>query len=302
MGLFTGFIMGKSNRPDYTPDMMPKNRLELFFEMLKLNLFNLLKLNLMYFVFWIPFWLWTWLHLQVLLNLSTENYTAFVQDGYLSVYLLGLVPCVLITGPAKAAMKYITRNYARDEHVWLWSDFLGAMKANWKQGLAMSTINAVFLYLFFFGLSFYSSMSENTGSYLYLFMQVVLVMMGLVFALMNLYIWPMMVTYDLKLTQILRNSMVLALGRLPWSVLFGLLTALPLVISAIWMPFLAWFFFIGYAFASFVNCSYTNAAFDKFFNSRIEGAEVNQGLRKPDPEEEEDDEWEDIDPDDEDDK
>ena len=68
MGLFTGFIMGKSNRPDYTPDMMPKNRLELFFEMLKLNLFNLLKLNLMYFVFWIPFWLWTWLHLQVLLN------------------------------------------------------------------------------------------------------------------------------------------------------------------------------------------------------------------------------------------
>ena len=25
------------------------------------------------------------------------------------------------------------------------------MKANWKQGLAMSTINAVFLYLFFFG-------------------------------------------------------------------------------------------------------------------------------------------------------
>ena len=130
----------------------------------------------------------------------------------------------------------------------------------------------------------------------------VLVMMGLVFALMNLYIWPMMVTYDLKLTQILRNSMVLALGRLPWSVLFGLLTALPLVISAIWMPFLAWYFFIGYAFASFVNCSYTNAAFDKFFNSRIEGAEVNQGLRKPDPEEEEDDEWEDIDPDDEDDK
>ena len=68
MGLFTGFIMGKSNHPDYTPDMMPKNRLELFFEMLKLNLLNLLKLNLMYFVFWIPFWLWTWLHLQVLLN------------------------------------------------------------------------------------------------------------------------------------------------------------------------------------------------------------------------------------------
>ena len=45
-------IMGKGNRPDYTPDMMPKNRWELFFEMLRLNFLNLLKLNLMYFVFW----------------------------------------------------------------------------------------------------------------------------------------------------------------------------------------------------------------------------------------------------------
>lgn len=294
MGLFTGFIMGKNNRPDYTPDMMPKNRMELFFETLKLNLFNLLKLNLMYFVFWIPFWLWTWLHLQVLLTMTAENYASFVQDGYLSVYLLGLIPCILITGPAKAAMKYITRNYARDEHVWLWSDFLGAMKANWKQGLAMSTLNGVFTYLFVFGLSFYSSMAEATGSYLYLFMQVVLVMLGVMFALVNLYVWPMMVTYELKLSQILRNSMVLALGRLPWSVLFGFLTILPLLIAGFWLPFLAWYFIIGYSLASFINCSYTNAAFDRFFNTRIEGAEVGRGMRKPD-----EDEWEDLDPDEE---
>lgn len=294
MGLFTGFIMGKNNRPDYTPDMMPKNRMELFFETLKLNLFNLLKLNLMYFVFWIPFWLWTWLHLQVLLTMTAENYASFVQDGYLSVYLLGLIPCILITGPAKAAMKYITRNYARDEHVWLWSDFLGAMKANWKQGLAMSTLNGVFTYLFLFGLSFYSSMAEATGSYLYLFMQVVLVMLGVMFALVNLYVWPMMVTYELKLSQILRNSMVLALGRLPWSVLFGFLTIVPLLIAGFWLPFLAWYFIIGYSLASFINCSYTNAAFDRFFNTRIEGAEVGRGMRKPD-----EDEWEDLDPDEE---
>lgn len=294
MGLFTGFIMGKNNRPDYTPDMMPKNRMELFFETLKLNLFNLLKLNLMYFVFWIPFWLWTWLHLQVLLTMTAENYSSFVQDGYLSVYLLGLIPCILITGPAKAAMKYITRNYARDEHVWLWSDFLGAMKANWKQGLAMSALNGVFTYLFLFGLSFYSSMAEATGSYLYLFMQVVLVMLGVMFALVNLYVWPMMVTYELKLSQILRNSMVLALGRLPWSVLFGFLTILPLLIAGFWLPFLAWYFIIGYSLASFINCSYTNAAFDRFFNTRIEGAEVGRGMRKPD-----EDEWEDLDPDEE---
>ena len=118
-----------------------------------------------------------------------------------------------ITGPAKAAMKYITRNYARDEHVWLWSDFWSAFKTNWKQGLAMSVLTGVFMFLFFYGLIFYNNMAGATGSTMYLFLQVLLVGMGAIFMMMNLYAWPMMVTYDLKLSQIYRNSLVLALGR-----------------------------------------------------------------------------------------
>lgn len=296
MGLFSSIFTGKSNRPDFTPDMMPKNRFELFFEMLKLNLFNLLKVNLMYFVFWIPFWIWTWMNLNVLL--TYESVEAFTADGYLMVYAMGAALCVMITGPAKCALKYITRNYARDEHVWLWSDFIGALKQNWKQGLGLSVVNGLFLFLFVYGVSFYSGMASATGSYVYLFLQVLLVVLGVMFLLMNLYAWPMMVTYDLKFTQILRNSLVLAIGRLPQSVLFGLITLIPLVISAFWLPFLFWYFIIGYALAAFVNCSYTNAAFDRFFNTRIEGAEVGRGMQKP----EQDDEWEDLDPDDEDDK
>lgn len=302
MGFFTGMIMGKGNRPDYTPDMMPRNRIELFFEMLKLNFMGLLKANLMYFVFWIPFWLWTWLHMQVLVQLNSDSISTFVEQGYLSVYLLGLIPCIAITGPAKAALKYITRNYARDEHVWLWSDFINSIKTNWKQGLAMSTINAVFVYLFCFGQSFYSSMANATGSYVYLFMQVILGMLGIIFMLINLYVWPMIVTYELKFSQILRNSMVLALGRLPWSALFGFITAIPLIIAMFWLPFIFWYFIVGYALASFINCSYTNAAFDRFFNTKIEGAEVGMGMQTPEENEDEDDDdgWEDIDPDEED--
>lgn len=293
MGLFSGMFSGKSNRPDFTPDMMPKNRFELFFEMLKLNLFNLLKVNLMYFVFWIPFWIWTWMNLNVLL--TYDSVEAFAADGYMMVYALGAALCVMITGPAKCALKYITRNYARDEHVWLWSDFIGAIKANWKQGLALSVLNGLFLFLFVYGLSFYNNMAAATGSYVYLFLQVLLVVLGVMFLLMNLYAWPMMVTYELKFTQILRNSLVLAIGRLPQSVLFGLITIIPIVIAGFWMPFLFWYFIIGYALASFVNCSYTNAAFDRFFNTRIEGAEVGRGMQKKSAED--DDEWEDLDPD-----
>ena len=39
----------------------------------------------------------------------------------------------------------------------------------------------------------------------------------------------------------------------------------------------------------FITASYTNAVFDRFMNSRIEGAKVNQGLRKNEDEDEDDD-------------
>ena len=62
------------------------------------------------------------------------------------------------------------------------------------------------------------------------------------------------------------------------------------MVAGFWMPALIWYFIIGYALASFVNCSYTNSAFDKYFNSRIEGVEINRGLAK-----EEDDDYTDED-------
>lgn len=296
MGLFSGMFSGKSNRPDFTPDMMPKNRFELFFEMLKLNLFNLLKVNLMYFVFWIPFWIWTFMNIVGIQQITDA---ASAMD-FLFFYLIIAAPCVMITGPAKCALKYITRNYARDEHVWLFSDFIDAIKQNWKQGLAMSVLNGVFLALFTICMRFYFIMTSTTGNPVYYFMQMLMVVFGVIYLLMNLYAWPMMVTYELKFTQVLRNSLVLAIGRLPQSVLFGLITIIPLIISGFWLPFLFWYFIIGYALASFVNCSYTNAAFDRFFNTRIEGAEVGRGMQKKSAGD--DDEWEDLDPDDEDDE
>jgi hypothetical protein len=43
---------------------------------------------------------------------------------------------------------------------------------------------------------------------------------------------------------------------------------------------------IGFTLSRFVSASYTNAQFDKYINSRIEGAQVNRGLA-----EEEDEDW-----------
>ena len=49
----------------------------------------------------------------------------------------------------------------------------------------------------------------------------------------------------------------------------------------------AYYALIGFSISRFVTASYTNAVFDRFINTRIEGAKVNQGLYKPEDEDEE---------------
>ena len=300
MGFLSNMIMGKNNRPDYTPDMLPKNRMELFFDALKSNLFNLVKMNLLYLVFWLPFWIWTGLNFTLLMEYMKQDpqgfILKFISEGTLGAYLIGVVPCIAITGPAKAGLKYITRNWARNEHAWIWSDFWDAFKVNWKQALLLSTINGFAVLAFVFSYYFYSVNGSNP---IFLFLQVMLVVLAAMYLMMNLYIWPMMVTYELSFMTLVRNSLVMTIGRLPWTVLFGLIAALPIILAVLTMPIgiygLLYYFIIGYAFTSFVSCAYTNAAFDRFFNVRIEGAEVDKGLRKEDEEYE----WVDIDPDEE---
>ena len=48
------YYYGKSGKGDYTPEDLPKTRLQLFFEMLRVRLSALCRLNLIYVLPWIP--------------------------------------------------------------------------------------------------------------------------------------------------------------------------------------------------------------------------------------------------------
>ena len=54
------------------------------------------------------------------------------------------------------------------------------------------------------------------------------------------------------------------------------------------MILFAYYVLIGFSLSRFVTASYTNAVFDRFINPRIEGAKVDQGLYKPEEDEDPD--------------
>ena len=54
----------------------------------------------------------------------------------------------------------------------------------------------------------------------------------------------------------------------------------------------AYYLIFGFAFSRFITASFTNAVFDKYINSRIEGAQVNRGLSQENDDDDDDDEQE----------
>lgn len=313
------YYYGKSGKGDYTPDDLPKNRWQLFLEMLRTRMSGLCRMNLMYFVAWLPAMiaisLWV-VSFGVALNNSfpvdeagniieevaangVQSFWQTMNDMNFMTLLI-LIPCIAITGPFTAGLSYVTRNWARDEHAFPWADYKDAIKANWKQGLLVSTITGCVPFLVYICWRFYGDMALENA--VWVIPQMLILMLGILWALAVTYMYPMMVTYQMNFRTIIRNSFILAVGRLPGSVGIRLLHCVPTVLFTViflltlqpWVLMLlfAYYLVFGFAFSRFITASFTNAVFDKYINSRIEGAQVNRGLSQEDDDDDDNDEQE----------
>ena len=337
--MMNNYYYGKSGKGDFRKEDLPETRSQLFRDTLRTRLSALCRLNLLYMLIWLPMMIVISLFVMNLYSLLTNyaliqdnNYPAYVemmqnsgaetiiseeefgayvsQQEELGVYLssnlkssltsllLWLIPCIAITGPFTAGLSYVTRNWARDEHAFIWSDFKDAVKENWKQSLAVSAITGFLPLAVYEGWHFYGEMAAR--NMILIVPQVLVILVGLIWAISVTYMHPIIVTYSLKLKDVLRNSLLLGVARLPFSVAIRLLHCVPVILFfiAVWFFGLdlmigllilgGYYMLIGFALSRFITASYTNAVFDRFINSRIEGAKVNQGLKAPEDEDDED--------------
>ena len=303
------YYYGKSGKGDYQKDDLPRTRWQLFWEMLRVRFAGLFRLNIVSVIAWLPA---MYVLIQLMSNLfniagvaqtvemdpsaATPEQLELVQNLrplYNSVImrsLLLLVPAIAITGPFQAGMAYVTRNWARDEHAFVWSDFKDALIGNWKQSLVISFITGLVPLIVYVGYQFYGDMGQQ--NMLFVVPQMLTAMLGLVWALALVYFYPMMVTYKLNLRTLLRNAFLLSIGRLPQTAGARLVMLVPtlLALAVSWfipaytiyalMVLAGYYLLIGNALARFVYASLSNAVFDKFINTRLEGVQINRGLAK----------------------
>lgn len=128
--------------------------------------------------------------------------------GLNAIYMLFCCTIFLI-GPATAGATKVLRNFSQQRPVFLWGDFIESLKKNFKQSLAMGTIDVFIFISVALGCYIYPLQVENTGNQMWYIPFIVTIAIGITVFIMSGYAYLMIVTTNLSFKNILKNSFYL---------------------------------------------------------------------------------------------
>lgn len=178
--------------PGVSKNAPPKKRIVLYFEVLGRKIFPLIRLNLLF----------------LLLVVIAATLVVAIGSTGVTVYV-ACIPLLLLA-PFVGGLTYITRNYAREEHAFLLSDFMDAAKSNWKQMLIHGVITYLFIVIMDIAIKFYYFQAASQPIF-YVLVALCLIA-SLIFLFMQYYITLMIITFDLKLKAIYKNAWILSVA------------------------------------------------------------------------------------------
>ena len=185
------------------------SRFKIFFAVLLRKFWKFLQLNILYVICSIPLIAVMLLFIPATeVNENEQIFKMFLFSVICLLYIsvIGLAP--IITG-----FTYVLRNYSREQHAWIFSDFFEHIRKNFKQAMFVFLIDFVAVYLVLTNYAFYSSL-ENANM-LITIAKTFIVIATLIYFMMHFYIYQIMVTFSMTVKQIYRNSLILTLAHLP---------------------------------------------------------------------------------------
>lgn len=161
----------------------------------------------------------TWGAFQSSLPVSLENGN-YISSALIGIYgmhndasyksiasliLIGASLLLIFTwGFTKVGSTYIYRNLMSGDAVFPFSDFFYVIKRNIKQSLIFGAIDIILIALLGFDVVFLIQDASNTLSMVFLFLTIA---MSILYFFMRPYVYIMIFTFDLKLTQIIKNAL-----------------------------------------------------------------------------------------------
>lgn len=259
-----------------------KKGVKLFFEIFFRKFWKLIEVNMLYFVFFIP----------IFLMLAS---VAFIKNTVLSlvcagICLLGFIICI---GPATAGMTKIMRNYVLEKHSFIVNDFFKGFKNNFKKACIVGIVDCLIIASVYASFVVYPILVEQAGTKLMYIPMVITFSLAIVVAMMNYYIFPMMIATNLSFVNLVKNSFALSFVALKQNVITFLITgitAFGMLLLYIYMRplFLLLIPFIPMAFLSFIACFNSYPVIQKFVINPYYTSigEVNPEIMNDSPDEE----------------
>jgi len=270
MAGFFGLFDYTKEGPGVPKDAPPKSRFRIFFEVLGRKFWNIVRVNLMFGIFNIPAIIFLVLFAGYLQLLLTQNTTVTPEDMATNLFfgtipLMSIFICLpLITvGPAQAGMTYVLRNYSREEHAFIWGDFKEHALKNFKQSIIVSLINTFFTVLVIMDIYFY--LNFRTDNLLITAASAFIIVAFVIFMMMSMYIYPMMVTFDLSIRQLYKNAFLFAIMKFFPNLLI-LVVIFALLFFSFYYPVIGYilFIFITMGLTSFITNFYVYSKIDKY--------------------------------------
>ncbi len=235
-----------------------KKGIRLFFEIFFRKFWKLIEVNMLYFVFFIPIFL-------VLASL------AFIKNDVLSRVCAGiaLVAFVVCIGPATAGMTKVMRKFVLEQHSFIVTDFFKGFKSNFKMASLVGFVDCLIILSVYASFIVYPILVKQADTKLMYIPMVITLSLAIVVAMMNYYIFLMMIATNLSFINLIKNSFALAFIALKQNVITFIITAVT-TFGMFWLYdkmrplFLLLIPFVPVAFLNFVSCFNSYPIIQKF--------------------------------------
>lgn len=154
-----------------------------------------------------------------------------------TLIFFGIAALIIFTwGYANTGMFYVIRNIQKGEPVFMFADFKQTIKQNKLQSLLLGIIDLAIIGLTFYDLQFFAINSSLSSMYSVMFW--ICVFIGVMYLIMRVYLYLMLVTFDLSIYKMFKNGLIF--------VFIGLKRNIPAILGMLLVIAFNVFIFIGF--------------------------------------------------------
>ncbi len=131
----------------------------------------------------------------------TEYLRDFSTLSWIFIALTGLL--IFTWGYGNCTIAYYMRNILRGEPVFFFADCKAVIKNNKLGGMILGIVDILVMALLFYDFEFFRI---NSSTYIYSVMFYLIIFIAVIYSIMRCYMYIMQVTFDLKLTKLIKNA------------------------------------------------------------------------------------------------